>query len=279
MAPCVERDEVIALIKDNGGEFIEEWSPESIDLLPYEINFILKQEFSHAIYSYKFIHDSVALKYLQPLVLYELTRFQPLPLPEVSKKPYTESENRAMENYVKTHIGKPNSIQYWKRAQEELKLNHSLESLKAHWNFLRQKSAKKKAETDKKPVLKNNKQNFLNTVTPKPEVNNRLVGKDYGSDVKSKENVSEVSDINHTISLNLPDFKRKTEKTDQSIKKTKIIPAQASEISEIEALFKTLIEICSYKSQKPISPSYVAKVLIDFDGLVESTIKFFECNS
>ena len=166
MIECPEQKDVKALILGHGGVFSEDLTSNSVDLIPYEINFILKQEYNHAVYSYKFVHDSVALNCLQPLKLYEITRYPIVLHTQSLKLPYTKEEDQAMINYVREHIGNPSNITFWKVAMGKLGTGHSADSLRAHWKIIKQKIGKiedlSKKKTNYCPQKLGNKGNSEN---------------------------------------------------------------------------------------------------------------------
>ena len=143
MKDCPEREQVIKSIQQNGGVFTSRFTPESIELVPLEPNYIMKSELSpgHPVYSFRFIHDSDNLGELQDLSEYEIRiAYKPGEQPNKKSKQrpirhhYTEAEEMLIVEYTKNNPGPVASIGYWNHAlRNGLNVPHSAWSLKHHY--------------------------------------------------------------------------------------------------------------------------------------------------
>jgi hypothetical protein len=143
MKDCPEREQVVKTIQQHGGVFSNRFTPESIELVPLEPNYIMKSELSpgHPVYSFRFIHDSDNLGELQDLCEYEIRiayKAGEQPSKKAKQRPirhhYTEAEELLIVEYTKNNPGPVASISYWNHAlRNGLNVPHSAWSLKHHY--------------------------------------------------------------------------------------------------------------------------------------------------
>lgn len=69
------------------------------------------------------------------------------------KVQYTAKEDQAMREYVRDHAGNPKNMSYWMKANQELGMSRTVDSIRAHWKVLI-----KKAETPE--IIHNKSQKY-----------------------------------------------------------------------------------------------------------------------
>ena len=285
MILCPEQAQVIELIQANGGIFSDVYSASCHELVPYEMNFMLRQEFDHPVYSYKFVHDSVALNCIQSLALYELSVIQAIESHKNTKFSYSEFENEQMKKFVKENNGNPNNISFWKDAKIKINFNHSADSLRAHWKILCNKGFNKKIF---KPFGDNiYKKNLKNCVGDDEKIMNEVSKRENYAERKivcmdNNENNMDLDEMFiYDNKYQCKDYegyprKRKSGCSYRSSIKTKQNFQEEINESGINELFINLVDICRHVSRKSLDPSYVAEVLINKKGVVKETLEFFK---
>lgn len=136
MCECIEKNEVKNLIETNGGIFLNDYTKGVILLLPYDINFIVKDYSQFEPVSYRFIYDSIALQSLQPIENYFLGVVKPNQTTYSVRVPYTEQEDKGLSQYVLTHFGNPCNLSYWVNYKNETGSMRTIDSLRSHWRIL-----------------------------------------------------------------------------------------------------------------------------------------------
>ncbi|OMJ73093.1 hypothetical protein SteCoe_28295 [Stentor coeruleus] len=136
LCECIEKDEVKNLIEANGGIFLNKYEKGVILLLPYDINYVVKNYSEYEPISYKFIYDSVALKNLQPIQNYSLSVAKTYKSNYAIRAPYTDQEDNDISKYVLTHFGNPKIISFWNNYKKETGSERTVDSLRAHWKVL-----------------------------------------------------------------------------------------------------------------------------------------------
>lgn len=136
MCECEEKSEVKRLVNENGGLFLKCWEKGAVMIVPYDVNFRVKENSEYDQVSYKFVYDSVALQSLQPINEYLLEVIKPCKKQNSVKIAYTDDEDRAMREYVSLQNGNPRNLSYWKTFRIETGLSRTADSLRAHWKIL-----------------------------------------------------------------------------------------------------------------------------------------------
>ena len=292
MFECPEREEIIDLILENGGIFSYSFVPESIFLVPFERTSRIQLHFDHPIYSYRFIHESVALGYLQHLKSYEMNHL----IVKLSKPrlAYTQTENELMLKFVRENLGNPNNMQYWAYANQTLHLNHSSDSLRAHWKVLQGKDPSShqlpKLDLQKSfehsPIIKKiaKEEDFSATqlLTPTTGLNVLPESGKYNISTKVKEDGECKKSIRRTCVRNDHNgvkenvaVRRKVIIKEDCVVKIKAEDLEVMDGEKIEKMFMTLVELCRYKAHRTVSPRLVAKVLVHCKGSVRETLELF----
>ncbi|CAG9314931.1 unnamed protein product [Blepharisma stoltei] len=178
MQNCKEKEEIRKLVEKYGGTMTRKFESDSIELVPFDVNFRIPAENAkdHPVYSFKIVKDSVTLGELQETKDYEIqiAHSKPIPAAKVgNRKQYSPEEDKLMTEYVEKHPGKSKSRSYWDLALKSgLGIDHSSESLKFHWSQLAQKLSQ-----------------------PKPKVNVVSLPQRRTRSFEKKENIPEESDI------------------------------------------------------------------------------------
>ena len=278
MPDCAEKQEIIELVEKNGGKMGGKNDPACLYLLPYETNFMVKASFTHEVYSYKFVIDSVKLGMLQRLKDYELEKPAGVSKTTSFKIKYTEKDDQDMRKYVKENCGNPANISYWTTANARMGWNRTADSLRCHWKFIN--SAPKAQKVSKEnPSVK-----YVQKLLKKKAENPSVVLKAEASILEpapglSQENVEFDMNIDHQLSM-------KNEDNEEDVKKRLALPVSnayskqkhnVDELThnEIDDYFITLVEMCRLKSGISLVPSTVAEALVNFNGDVRETINFF----
>lgn len=283
MCECPERAEIERMVEENEGKMVEAAGNGVICLLPYEANYVVKQSNSYKVYSYRFVLDSVALGCLQRLKDYQLGKSVKKVDIVGAKIQYTAKEDQAMREYVRDHAGNPHNMSYWMKANQELGMSRTVDSIRAHWKVL-----VKKAET---PAIINNKsQKYQQQKLKALQHSRKDSGKSPNSDFQNLSILSKNQPLDVTIidvseecsqdSINsagkrhIPD---PIDSLNQIYTKVKAFPHQGDLTQpQIDEFFENLVAVCSHKAGRPLSPTIILKELIKTSGNVKQTISVFE---
>ena len=206
-----------------------------------------------------------------------------------------------MLKFVSENTGNPNNTNYWEYANQTLNLNHSIDSLRAHWKTLLNRNKpsltspksdlEKREKREKQPPttkrLANEEDYSAGTmITPTSALdslswirNSNLVtkAKEDGVCIKSigKGWASKDDGVKENVVV-----KRKVIIEEDCVVKIKAENSGGMDYQKIEKMFITLVELCGYKIQRSVSPRLVAKVLVQCKGNVQDTLELFlRCNT
>lgn len=279
MENCPEKAYTVELIQKYGGVITPTFFPNAIYLVPYEVNFILRQQFSHPIFSYKFIHDSVALQSLQLLSLYEITLFsslQPAKIP-IRKIVYSDEEDQTMLRYVRDTPGNPNVVSFWRTAKQKIDINHTADSMRCHWRCVceRMNNLKKYAKNVTRTIQKNQEDRKENNFyQPKCKFENQDANEFFNMENPVKTPIK-MENCFSTGSKESTVVKREIINSYQGQVKVKKIESEIQSFSEIQNFFDNLVNVCTYKSGQKVPPETIVEILAKYEGSVRATLEYF----
>ena len=251
MKECPERKNTAGLIEKHGGKMVKTREPDTVELVPFDVNFVLTQNVSQPVYSYNLVKDSVSLKQVQDLREYRMSRLTSAK--RVSRKPYRSEDELKMKNYVDTHAGNPAVVKFWEDALKKgLDLDHTADSLRHHWTKV---LPRKNAGPSQVTLPFKRKANEENVIIP--------TKKKY----KEEKVVIPDEDEMKSIRVVIKDNKRNiVDFNDVNVK---------CEEEEIDKKFELLVDVCSSAAKRRVSKQEVLRALVARNGVVKNTIDHF----
>lgn len=298
METCEEKLSVQKLILTHHGTMCKKYSQDCIELVPYLPGFKLKFGVAkkHALYSYKFIQDSVASGILQNLKNYEVKPESWVGGKTKAPKPrkfYTSADESKMIDYVKFNPGQASSRSYWEFALSNgLGLDHSSNSLVHHWKYVLPKRYNMNFILEKLRLP--NESNLLSPTQNFEQEENASTASEYTP--QKETNLKRKSKSPFSLSKKLKTTQSSPEisqmQTFEDYTQIQVrVTGQERKVFDMQHLrrlvfcyniaeyFQKLVDICRRSSCCCLEEAQVAQVLIQCQGDVHSTISFFSSYS
>lgn len=293
--------EIRAMVESGGGELISTWREGAVHLAMVEPQAPLPfaKPADHPVYTYHFVLDSLRLKDLQDLDMYELGKEdveeEVSPTKAVrSRTKFTFNEEQAMREYMTKYPGPFTSVSYWMKATAYgLAVHRSADTLRDHCK--RMMKGKTISDSPVKPGNKPTKRPRpaeqaakLLSASPKrpiptyrhssPRVALPMRPIQSTPKARSESCISDLANTPFSLSsrfenspaLLITVSKRGREVQDMDALKRKCLR------DHIPDKFKSLVARCQQRSKQPIDEAEILQVLLQLGGSAEKTEEYFE---
>jgi len=251
MENCAEKQTTEFLVNSNGGKFLKRPSYLCIHLYPVNKNYCIKGtiKFTKTPVSYKFVHDSTALKKLLDLTNYQLKA-------SVEEKlNLNDSEKRAVLQYAQSQREVYNTVEFWQKALESgLEVDSPPSAIKEFYESA--SPQKRKKAINPEPPFKKPKQATIlgGRVQAEPSSN---------SPGRLSQLFDEPSELLITV-----------EQNERVVRNMSFLQKKCQELNVIEQ-FKTLQKKCTQGCGTDLEPKLILDALSNYEGDTEKVLTYF----